>query len=37
LTVLGFVFDPSFEDHYRSDVIEMIREQLATQILPQAQ
>ena len=37
LTVLGFVFDPVFEDHYRSDVIEMIREQLAAQSTPRVQ
>jgi small conductance mechanosensitive channel len=30
LTVVGFVFDPAYEDHYRSDVIEMVRERLAS-------
>lgn len=30
LTVVGFVFDPAYEDHYRSDVIEMIRERLTS-------
>ncbi len=30
LTVVGFVFDPAYEDHYRSDVIEMIRDRLTS-------
>lgn len=29
MTILGFVFDPAFEDHFRSDVVEMVREHLA--------
>jgi small-conductance mechanosensitive channel len=37
LTVLGFVFDPAFEDHYRSDVIELIREQLARRSGPETE
>ncbi len=30
ITVLGFAFNPSFEEHFRSDVIEMMREKLGS-------
>jgi small-conductance mechanosensitive channel len=28
LTILGYVFDPAFEEHYRSDVVESVRDNL---------
>lgn len=34
LTIRGYVFDPAFEDHYRSDVVELIREGLGISVRP---
>ncbi len=28
LTIMGYVFDPAYEDHFRSDVVEIIRNKL---------
>lgn len=31
LTIVGYVFDPAFEDHFRSDVVESLRQSLRSE------